>query len=51
MQTPKEVIVSLIRRRSADRVGLFDSLWQDTLRKWTAQGYPTDDQGKPVRSR
>ena len=49
MQSPREVIDALLRGKKADRVGLFDSPWRDTLRKWVTQGMPTDEQGEPVR--
>jgi len=48
MQNSREVIDSLFRGKSADRVGLFDSPWEDTLRKWVAEGYPVDAKGEPV---
>jgi len=47
MQTPREVIDNLVRGRPAERVGLNDGPWHDTLRKWVTQGYPTDEEGKP----
>lgn len=48
MQTPREVIDSLVRKQPADRVGLMDSPWHDTLKTWARQGYPTNDEGNPV---
>ena len=48
MQTPCQVVDCLLRGKPADRVALMDSPWGDTLRKWTKQGYPTNDQGNPV---
>jgi len=48
MQTPREVVDALLRNKPADRVALRDSPWSDTLRKWTKQGYPTDENDKPV---
>ncbi len=50
MQTSREVIDRLFRNQPPfERVGLFDSPWGDTLKKWAAEeGYPTDDEGKPV---
>ena len=50
MQTPREVIDALLRKKPADRVGLMDGPWGDTLRKWVGQGMPTKDDGKPVDS-
>jgi uroporphyrinogen decarboxylase len=48
MQTGREVVNALFRKQRADRVGLTDSPWADTLRKWVTQGYPTDEKGNPV---
>ncbi|MFA6134757.1 MAG: uroporphyrinogen decarboxylase family protein [Candidatus Paceibacterota bacterium] len=50
MQTSREVIDNLLRKKKADRIGLFDSPWSDTLLKWVGQGYPTNSEGKPVSS-
>lgn len=50
MQTPCEVIDSLLRKKPADRVGLMDSPWGDTLKKWVKQGYPADEKGEPVNA-
>ena len=41
------MIDSLLRGKKADRVGVHDSPWHDTLRKWLGQGMPDDD-GNPV---
>jgi len=38
MQSPREVIDALMRKKPAERVGLVDGPWGDTLRKWTTQG-------------
>jgi len=48
VQTPREVIASLFCRRPAVRVGLRDSPWGDTLRKWVGQGYPVTADGQPL---
>ena len=48
VQTPRQVIASLFQRTPAERVGLRDSPWGDTLTKWVGQGYPTTAEGKPV---
>jgi uroporphyrinogen decarboxylase len=42
------VIDSLLRGREAERVGLFDSPWHDTLARWVKEGYPTTDDDEPV---
>ena len=46
MQTKREVMDSLIRKRPAERVGLYDSPWATTLRKWITQGMPADEKGE-----
>ena len=48
MQTSKEVIGGLVGGQGAERMGLFESIWWDTLEKWVAEGYPTDGEGKAV---
>ena len=41
MMTSREVIDSLLRGRKAERVGLLDGPWADTIAAWVEQGYPT----------
>jgi len=41
MQTSRQVVDHLLRGRKAERVGLMDSPWGDTLVAWIQQGYPT----------
>jgi len=48
MQSPREVIDSLLRKRPADRVGLAENIWGDTLTGWVEQGYPTGEDGEAV---
>ena len=48
MQTPREVIDSLLRGKPAGRVGFMDNPWWHTLKEWVGQGYPTDEKGEPV---
>ena len=49
VQTSREVVDSLLRGKPADRVGLSDHPWGDTLRKWAdEEGYPKNDEGNPV---
>jgi len=48
MQNAREVIDALLRKKKADRVGLFDSPWGDTVQKWIKQGMPTNEKGDPV---
>lgn len=40
--SPREVINNLLRGKKADRVGLMDSPWADSLHAWIQQGYPTE---------
>jgi len=48
VQTPRELVDALVRGRRAERVGLFDYPWPDTLTKWVREGYRTDDDSRPV---
>ena len=41
MQTSRQVVDDLLRGGKAERVGLVDSPWGDTLVAWIQQGYPT----------
>jgi len=41
MATSREVIDALLRGKPAERVGLTDSPWTDTLLLWVKEGYPT----------
>jgi len=41
MQTSQTVVDHLLRRKKAERVGLMDSPWADTVLAWVHQGYPT----------
>jgi uroporphyrinogen decarboxylase len=51
MQTSLEIIDGLIRNRPVERIGLYDSIWGDTLSKWVEEeGYPRNDEGNPVPS-
>ena len=47
-QTPYEVIKNLITSGPAERMGLRDSPWADTLKKWITQGYPVDAEGNAI---
>lgn len=48
MQTSRQVVDDLLRGRKAERVGLVDSPWGDTLVAWIQQGYPTRQVYKEV---
>jgi len=50
MQNSREVIDGLLRKTYAERMGVTDSPWADTLRKWTGQGYPKNAEGNPVEA-
>ena len=41
MTTSRELISQLMRGEPAERVGLVDSPWGDTVAAWVQQGYPT----------
>ncbi len=41
MATGREVVNSLLRGQKAERVGVVDYPWGDTLAAWVEQGYPT----------
>ena len=41
MTTSRELVSDLIRGGGAERVGLVDSPWADTIAAWVEQGYPT----------
>ncbi len=41
MMTSRALIDALLRGRPAERVGLMDAPWADTIVAWVAQGYPT----------
>ncbi|MFH1228086.1 MAG: uroporphyrinogen decarboxylase family protein [Planctomycetota bacterium] len=48
MQNSRDVIDNLLRKKPADRFGVFDDPWDDALRKWLNEGYPRNAEGKPV---
>ena len=48
VHTSQEVINNLLRKKSVDRVGAYEIFWHYTLKKWVEQGYPTDQENKPV---
>lgn len=48
MQTKREVIDALLRKKPAERVGLNDGPWWTTVKKWITQGMPTDEKGNAV---
>jgi uroporphyrinogen decarboxylase len=48
MQSPCDVVDNLLRGRPAERVGVDDHPWSDTLRKWVGQGMPADAEGNAV---
>ncbi len=41
MMTSQEVVDNLLRGKPAERVGLVDGPWSDTIAAWVVQGYPT----------
>jgi len=41
MQTSRQVVNALLRGQPAERVGLIEGPWADTIAAWVEQGYPT----------
>ena len=41
MMTSRELVNALLRGEPAERVGLLDGPWGDTIAAWVKQGYPT----------
>lgn len=41
MENSRLVVTNLLRGRKAERVGLMDSPWPDTIWRWVQEGYPT----------
>ena len=48
MQSSREVISNLLSGEPAERIGLAENIWGQTLQKWVDEGYPTDGNGKPA---
>jgi len=48
MQSSRDVVDNLMRKRPAERVAMRDGPWGDTMRKWVTQGMACDEEGKPV---
>jgi len=51
VSTSREVMENLFRGRKAERVGLTEWFWPDTLSVWVEQGYPTRPVYKEVGER
>ena len=41
MVTSRDIVDNLLRGKKAERIGLVDSPWEDTIAAWVEQGYPT----------
>ena len=41
MLKSKALIARMIAGQPVDRIGLYEGFWDDTLRGWVYQGYPT----------
>ncbi len=51
MQTSRDIIDGLFRNKPVERLGLYDSPWDDTFTKWVKEeSYPADDKGNPVNA-
>jgi len=48
MMTSREIVDNLLRGKPAERVGLMDGPWADTIAAWVEQGYPTRMEYKDV---
>lgn len=48
MATSHAVIQGLLDHTETGRIGLYENIWPDTLRLWTAQGYPVGEGGRPL---
>ena len=52
--TSRDNIDALLRRKPAERVGLWENLWNDTYVRWMKEGYPTrkvyKEAGESVRN-
>jgi uroporphyrinogen decarboxylase len=48
MMTSREVVDNLLRSKKAERVGLMDGPWGDTIAAWVQQGYPVRMERKEV---
>ena len=42
--TGKERIARILKRKPVDRIGLFESFWGDTLKKWQSQGHISENE-------
>jgi len=42
VQSARQVVDNLMRGRKAERVGVFDEIWRETLEQWVREGYPTE---------
>lgn len=48
MQNSRDLVDNLMHKRPAERVGLTENIWGQTIERWVKEGYPTDAEGKPV---
>ena len=51
MQTPRDVVDGLLRKKKVERVALMGAPWGDTIAQWVEQGYPTQTVHKTVGER
>ena len=49
--TSSENVRRLYRKQTAERVGLHEGIWGDTMRRWVTQGYPTEKVKKKVKEK
>ena len=48
MQSSKDAVDNILRKKKADFIPLHDSPWGDAMEKWLDEGYPRDKEGKPL---
>lgn len=46
MQSSKEAVDCILRKKKSEFVPLYDSPWDDAMTKWLDEGYPKDKDGK-----
>lgn len=47
-QSGRDALLSMLQGKTATITPLYDAPWGDTMRKWVDQGYPTNEEGKPL---
>ncbi len=42
MMNSRELISKMINHQPVDRIAVYEGFWDETLEKWTQQGYPSE---------